>query len=220
MGRRAFYSLRHPSPPTRSGLCAFESRGSRGFPGEDVHRFLSSDRPFEQQPTWKTETRLSVCTVCSFRSFPLWIPSLPISFGPALPRSKSVSLASTTIPLLVPPVITPPPRMSSCGNRFIRLCSRERRGICTSRQVENVNTRVLDSWTADIKLSDQWNICNDGRREKELFAKFVVASRMVDRFLFEFGCDARCVLFYFPPLFNDNVQISKENFLNWQVLSI
>ena len=47
-----------PSPPTRSGLCAFESRGSRGFPGKDVHRFLSSDRPFEQQPTWKTETRL------------------------------------------------------------------------------------------------------------------------------------------------------------------
>lgn len=38
-------------PPTRSGLCAFESRGSRGFPGKDVHRFLSSDRPFEQQPT-------------------------------------------------------------------------------------------------------------------------------------------------------------------------
>lgn len=62
----------HPSPPTRSGLCAFESRGSRGFPGEDVHRFLSSDRPFEQQPTWKTETRLSVCTVCT--------PSASLSF--------------------------------------------------------------------------------------------------------------------------------------------
>lgn len=109
----------HPSPPTRSGLCAFESRGSRGFPGEDVHRFLSSDRPFEQQPTWKTETRLSVCTVCTpsaSLSFPssLWIPSLPISFGPALPRSKSVSLASTRPPpllrpsprILLPPVIT------------------------------------------------------------------------------------------------------------------
>lgn len=149
-------------------------------------------------------------TLCVYR---VLLPLLPPmnSLPSYLFRSRfapfQIGFSCIHHPLLVPPVITPPPRMSSCGNRFIRLCSRERRGICTSRQVENVNTRVLDSWTADIKLSDQWNICNDGRREKELFAKFVVASRMVDRFLFEFECDARCVLFYFPPLFNDNVQI-------------
>lgn len=55
-GRRVCYvSPLRSFPPTHSGgrgFSAFESRGSRGFPGKDVHRFLLSDRPFEQQPTW------------------------------------------------------------------------------------------------------------------------------------------------------------------------
>lgn len=38
-----------------SEFSTFESRGNRGFLGKDVHRFLLSDRPFEQQPTWQSE---------------------------------------------------------------------------------------------------------------------------------------------------------------------
>lgn len=56
-GRRAFCLFLPPClcPPRHSKFSAFESRGSRGFPGKDVHRFLLLDRPFEQQPTWQSE---------------------------------------------------------------------------------------------------------------------------------------------------------------------
>lgn len=56
-GRRAFSLFLPPCsrPPTHSRFSAFESRGSRGFPGKDVHRFLLLDRLFEQQPTRQFE---------------------------------------------------------------------------------------------------------------------------------------------------------------------
>lgn len=186
-------------------------------------------------------------TLCVYRvySFRFPLPFLPMNSLPSyLFRSRfapfqigfscihpssspSPSLSSYPSSSCDHPTLSWTTRMSSCGNRFIRLCSREKEGekegsvSPVSRQVGNVNTRVLDSCldNGDIKLSDRWNICNEetkGEGVDGLFAKFVVASRMLDWFFSEFGYVVRCmerlknyiisVSFY---LFN--IYISKEN---------
>lgn len=102
-GRRAFYSLPSRPPLTHApGLCAFESRGSGGFPGKDVHRFLSSDRPFEQQPTWKTETH--PCRISLFYFIPLCLPSTPscLLVPPSVSGSFQIGFASFYAPTASP----------------------------------------------------------------------------------------------------------------------
>jgi len=67
--------------PVHPRFSAFESRGSWGFPGKDVHRFLLSDRPFEQQPTWQSEHPVVRSTLLCPR-FPSLPHSHPSSFFP------------------------------------------------------------------------------------------------------------------------------------------
>ena len=139
-----------------------------------MHRFLSSDRPFEQQPTWKTETRLSLSLSLSpsysILSLPHYVfPSYSISFH--LSDSSSlflssrfrpfkigfsriaVSCVSTFYLVLLFLLRSSSPRTpwtSSCDNRFIRLCTwKKGRYTCIlghgKRRAECAYALVLES---------------------------------------------------------------------------